>query len=72
VVGVRLTAKAEQIHDQARESYFATLKEMVDYLGEADCNQLVDLLDKVNRFYDEKASQEADSPWWKEERGKVD
>jgi DNA-binding MarR family transcriptional regulator len=72
VVGIRLTEKAEQVHRQARKAYFATIHELVDYLGEAESNQLAELLGKVYRFYAEKAGREFESPWGMEEHNKVD
>ncbi len=63
-VGVKLTSKGEMAVQKAREAFFASIRGLVEYLGEEQSSQLVDLLLKVYRYYSEKeASATPHFPW---------
>jgi DNA-binding MarR family transcriptional regulator len=63
-VGVKLTSKGEMVVQKAREAFFASIRGLVEYLGEEQSNQLIDLLSKVYLYYSEKeASATPPFPW---------
>jgi DNA-binding MarR family transcriptional regulator len=59
-VGIVLTAKGEEVTQQAADALAASLHGLMEYLGEEQSNQFVDLLVKVFRYYREKAAWEDD------------
>ena len=63
-IGVKLTSKGEMVVQKAREAFFASIRGLVEYLGEEQSSQLADLLSKVYRYYSEKeASATPHVPW---------
>ncbi|MBA2284275.1 MAG: winged helix-turn-helix transcriptional regulator [Ktedonobacteraceae bacterium] len=62
-VGITLTAKGEMVTQQAAEAFAASLNELIAYLGEEQSNQLAELLAKVFRYYNEKATSTHRSHW---------
>ncbi len=63
VVRISLTEKGLAVARQAREEFRASLDGLIDYLGEEQCIQLVDLLSKVVQYYHEKAASEHYMDW---------
>jgi DNA-binding MarR family transcriptional regulator len=53
VVRVRLTVKGESVLKKASEAFLARFSGLVEYLGEEQSNQLVDLLSKVFAYFDQ-------------------
>src|SRR5207248_779776 len=53
VVRVRLTDKGESVVKKASEAFLARFSGLVEYLGEEQSNQLVDLLSKVFAYFDQ-------------------
>nr|WP_237703295.1 winged helix DNA-binding protein [Paenibacillus larvae] len=53
-VRVKLTEQGMEVTRKAREKFANNFKELVDYLGEEDSEQLAVLLNKVFNFFDEK------------------
>lgn len=63
VVGVTLTEKGEQVAQRASDAFFGAMHELVEYLGEDQSKQLIDLLYKVFRYFDEKETNLSHSQW---------
>jgi DNA-binding MarR family transcriptional regulator len=55
-VGLTLTKQGEHVTQLAAQAFSSSLHGLIEYLGEEDSNQLADLLFKVFRYYEEKAS----------------
>jgi DNA-binding MarR family transcriptional regulator len=53
-VGIKLTANGRMVAQQAREAFLASIKGLVEYLGEEESNQLAELLFKVFRYFSER------------------
>lgn len=53
VVRVRLTEKGERVAQTEIEQYHTSLNGLIQYLGETESEQLVELLHKVNVYYTE-------------------
>jgi hypothetical protein len=51
MIVVNLTEQGEQVTEQADEAFSATMKGLINYLGEQQSNQLADLLFKVFRYF---------------------
>lgn len=64
VVGVKLTRKGEMVVQQAKEAFFASIRGLVEFLGEEQSNQLVELLAKVYRYYSEKETSATHHSLW--------
>jgi DNA-binding MarR family transcriptional regulator len=62
-VGVTLTKKGELVTQQAEDAFSASLRGLIDYLGEEQSNQLADLLFKVFRYFNEKEASVYDERW---------
>lgn len=62
-VGITLTKKGEEITGQAVEAFTTSIQRLVEYLGEADSDQLAELLLKVSRYYSEKANEFTQTFW---------
>ena len=62
-VGVRLTKKGEDVTRQATDSLVASLQGLVEYLGEEESNQLVELLSKVFRYFSTQEDNVQQSHW---------
>src|SRR5216683_6835355 len=53
-VGIKLTQKGEMVTKKARDTFLASFHGLVEYLGEEQSNQLVELLSKVFVYFNEK------------------
>jgi DNA-binding MarR family transcriptional regulator len=53
-VGIKLTAKGVMVAQQASDAFFASIKGLVEYLGEEQSDQLAELLSKVFRYFSER------------------
>ncbi|GAC1519769.1 MAG: MarR family transcriptional regulator [Ktedonobacteraceae bacterium] len=62
-VDVRLTKKGEMVTQQAWEGFSASLRGLIEYLGEEQSNQLAELLSRVFRYYNERAASVNHSQW---------
>ncbi len=62
-VDVKLTQKGEKITQLAADSFSSSLDGLVDYLGEEQSNQLVDILSKVFLYYNEKEASVSHAYW---------
>ncbi|HEY3991531.1 MAG TPA: MarR family winged helix-turn-helix transcriptional regulator [Ktedonobacteraceae bacterium] len=62
-VGVRLTKKGEDVTQQAMNDFVASFQGMVEYLGEEESNQLVELLSKVFRYFSTQEANVQQSHW---------
>jgi DNA-binding MarR family transcriptional regulator len=63
VIVVNLTEQGEQVTEQADEAFSATMKRLIDYLGEQQSNQLADLLFKVFRYFAENEAHMNHEVW---------
>jgi DNA-binding MarR family transcriptional regulator len=63
VIVVNLTEQGEQVTEQADEAFSATMKRLIDYLGEQQSNQLADLLFKVFRYFAENEAHMNQEMW---------
>jgi DNA-binding MarR family transcriptional regulator len=63
VIVVNLTEQGEQVTEQADEAFSATMKRLIDYLGEQQSNQLADLLFKVFRYFAENEAHMNQEVW---------
>ena len=61
-IEVRLTEKGEMVIQQAWKGFSASLRGLIEYLGEEQSNQLAELLAKAFRYFNEKASTMSSSP----------
>lgn len=50
-VGIKLTARGEMITQKAHEDFVTILNGLVDYLGEEQSNQLVELLNSASTYF---------------------
>ena len=55
-VDVRLTEKGEMVTRRAWKAFSTSLYGLIEYLGEEQSNQLVEILPKVFRYFNEKAA----------------
>jgi len=62
-VVVKLTRKGEMVAQQAADAFFASMHGLLEYLGEEQSNQLVDLLSKVLRYFEEREASMYHSLW---------
>ena len=62
-IGIMLTEKGETITRQAADAFFDSLNGLIEYLGEEQSNQLAELLFKVFRYYNERATSMNESYW---------
>ena len=62
-VGVRLTAKGEMVAQQAHDGFTNAMHELVAYLGEAQSEQLADLLCKVQSYFQQEMGETAHPQW---------
>src|SRR5712692_5795900 len=62
-VGVKLTRKGEIVAQQAADAFAASMRGLIEYLGEEQSNQLVDLLSKAFRYFNEREANMYSSPW---------
>lgn len=57
VVGIALTEKGAGVIQQALAEYSATLRELTEYLGQEQSEQLASLLSKTSLFFQERATR---------------
>lgn len=62
-VGVRLTRKGEGVTRQAMYALATSLQGLIEYLGEEESNQLVELLSRVFRYFSEQEMNVHQSHW---------
>jgi hypothetical protein len=60
---VNLTKQGEQVTEQADEAFSATMRGLIDYLGEQQSSQLADLLFKVFRYFSENEAHMNQEAW---------
>lgn len=53
-VGIKLTAKGTMVAQQAADAFLASIKGLVEYLGEEQSDQFAELLFKVFRYFSER------------------
>jgi DNA-binding MarR family transcriptional regulator len=63
-VGVKLTPKGEAVTQQAMDTALASMHELIEYLGEEQSNQLVELLSKVFIYFSEKEANATQHALW--------
>jgi DNA-binding MarR family transcriptional regulator len=66
-VGVKLTPKGEAVTQQAMDTVLASMHGLIEYLGEEQSNQLVELLSKVFIYFSEKEANYTYRALWDEE-----
>ena len=64
-VGIKLTVKGRMVAQQARDAFLASIKGLVEYLGEEESNQLAELLFKAFRYFSERDASGAYQSQWK-------
>jgi DNA-binding MarR family transcriptional regulator len=62
-VWLALTEKGEHLLSQMEELFAATFRDLTDYLGEDDSNQLASLLTKAYRYLREREGNVHQSQW---------
>ncbi len=62
-VGVQLTEKGEMVARQAQDAFTTAMHGLITYLGEAQSEQLVDLLCKVHAYFQQEMGDIAHSQW---------
>jgi DNA-binding MarR family transcriptional regulator len=55
-VGIRLTDKGVMVAQQAADAFLASIKGLVEYLGEEQSDQLSELLSKVVLYFSERVA----------------
>jgi DNA-binding MarR family transcriptional regulator len=63
MIVVNLTEQGEQVTEQADEAFSATMKGLINYLGEQQSNQLADLLFKVFHYFAENEAHMSHEEW---------
>jgi len=51
------------VAQQAGDAFAASMRGLIEYLGEEQSNQLVDLLSKAFRYFNEMEANMYSSPW---------
>jgi DNA-binding MarR family transcriptional regulator len=64
---VILTEKGEQVVQQAIDEFLASTRGLIDYLGEEQTNQLIDLLSSLFRYFHEREANKSYASWNGEE-----
>jgi len=64
-VGIKLTARGRMVAQQAKELFLASIKGLVDYLGEEESNQFAELLLSVFHYFSEREVNCAYQSQWK-------
>jgi DNA-binding MarR family transcriptional regulator len=65
VVGVKLTVQGATVAQQAKNAFLASMKGLVEYLGEEESERLAELLFQVFRYFSEKEANLAYHSFWK-------
>ena len=63
VVGITLTEKGEQVAQRAEQAFSGAMHELVEYLGEEQSKQLIELLYQIFRFFNEKETALSHAQW---------
>jgi DNA-binding MarR family transcriptional regulator len=66
-VGIRLTAKGDELARKAREAFLASFYGLTEYLGEEESQQLADLLEKVITYFHQENEQWQSFHWMRDE-----
>ena len=61
-IGIVLTPKGEDVAQQAMDSFVSSIRGLVDYLGEEQSDQLIELLTRVFYYFHEQTSM-SENPW---------
>jgi DNA-binding MarR family transcriptional regulator len=64
-VGIKLTDRGTMVAQQAADAFLASIKGLVQYLGEEQSDQLAELISKVFRYFNERDASLAYHPQWK-------
>ena len=64
-VGIKLTAEGAMVAQQAADAFLASMKGLVEYLGEEQSDQLAELLSKVFRYFSEREASVIYQSQWK-------
>jgi DNA-binding MarR family transcriptional regulator len=62
-VGIVLTERGERVVEKAEEIFTTTFQGLIEYLGEDQSNQLVELLVKAKSYFDDKGTRMSYSQW---------
>src|SRR5579863_6218476 len=62
-IGLTLTEKGEMVTQRAADAFTASFDGLIEYLGEDQSNQLVELLSRTFRYFSEKEASEYHSQW---------
>ncbi len=62
-VGIVLTERGEAVVEKAGEIFTTTFQGLIEYLGEDQSNQLVELLMKAKSYFDDKGTHMSYSQW---------
>jgi DNA-binding MarR family transcriptional regulator len=62
-VGITLTKKGEMVTQKAEDTFYTTIDGLVEFLGEEQSEQLVELLSETFRYFNEKAASANDARW---------
>ncbi len=62
-VDVKLTREGEIVAQQAADAFAASVRGLIEYLGEEQSNQLVDLLSKAFHYFAEREASIYSSAW---------
>ncbi|HEX4714160.1 MAG TPA: hypothetical protein VH164_04445, partial [Ktedonobacteraceae bacterium] len=58
-----LTERGERAVEKAEEIFTTTFQGLIEYLGEDQSNQLVELLVKAKSYFDDKGTRMSYSQW---------
>jgi DNA-binding MarR family transcriptional regulator len=62
-IGLRLTERGEMVTQKAADAFAASFDGLIEYLGEEQSNQLVELLSRTFRYFSEKEASVYQSQW---------
>jgi len=62
-VGIVLTERGERVVEKTEEIFTTTFQGLIEYLGEDQSNQLVELLVKAKSYFDDKGTRMSYSQW---------
>lgn len=62
-VGIALTERGERVVEKAEEIFATSFQGLIEYLGEEQSNQLIELLMKARGYFDEKEASSPYSKW---------
>jgi DNA-binding MarR family transcriptional regulator len=64
-VGIKLTIKGRKVAQQAMDAFLASIKGLVEYLGEEESHQFAELLFKAFHYFSEREASCAYQAQWK-------